>query len=137
MFFTYLLKMNYQIYVPRIVDPSTMAFERCSSNTFQINGRCAYQICYLYLYRTGQDGWKPESVKISGYNTRDATFYSNTFIPSDNWYEFNLCQNASPSLTQKKKENASSSHQISTWSWFIYVILGLVLSVLMWLLYSI
>lgn len=137
MFFTYLLKMNHQIYAPRIDDPSTRAFERCSSDTFQINGPCAYQICYLYLYRTGPDGWKPESVKISGYNTRGATFYYNTSIPSDKWYGFNLCQNASPSLTQKKKESASSSHQISTRSWFIYVILGLVLSVLMWLLYSI
>lgn len=123
MFFTYLLKMNHQIYAPRIDDPSTRAFERCSSDTFQINGPCAYQICYLYLYRTGPDGWKPESVKIYGYNTRAVTFYYNTFIPSDIWYGFNLC------------ENASSSHQISTRSWFIYLMLGLVLSVLMWLLY--
>ena len=123
MFFTYLLKMNHQIYAPRIDDPSTRAFERCSSDTFQINGPCAYQICYLYLYRTGPDGWKPESVKIYGYNTRAVTFYYNTFLPSDIWYGFNLCQ------------NASSSHQISTRSWFIYLMLGLVLSVLMWLLY--
>ncbi|KAM3688537.1 hypothetical protein ACJW31_10G158400 [Castanea mollissima] len=108
-----------QIYAPRIDDPSTRAFERCSSDTFQINGPCAYQICYLYLYRTGPDGWKPDSVKIYGYNTRAVTFYYNTFIPSDIWYGFNLCQ------------NSSSSHQISTWSWFIYVMLGLVLSVLM------
>ncbi|KAF3947226.1 hypothetical protein CMV_026609, partial [Castanea mollissima] len=43
------------IYAPRIDDPSTRAFERCSSDTFQINGPCAYQICYLYLYRTGPD----------------------------------------------------------------------------------
>lgn len=123
MFFTYLLKMNHQIYAPRIDDPSTRAFERCSSDTFQINGPCAYQICYLYLYRTGPDGWKPESVKIYGYNTRAVTFYYNTFLPSDIWYGFNLCQ------------NASSSHQISTRSWFTYLMLGLVLSVLMWLLY--
>lgn len=123
MFFTYLLQMNHQIYAPRIDDPSTRAFERCSSDTFQINGPCAYQICYLYLYRTGPDGWKPESVKIYGYNTRAVTFYYNTFLPSDIWYGFNLCQ------------NASSSHQISTRSWFIYLMLGLVLSVLMWLLY--
>ena len=115
--------MNHQIYAPRIDDPSTRAFERCSSDTFQINGPCAYQICYLYLYRTGPDGWKPESVKIYGYNTRAVTFYYNTFLPSDIWYGFNLCQ------------NASSSHQISTRSWFIYLMLGLVLSVLMWLLY--
>ncbi|XP_062153644.1 embryo-specific protein ATS3B-like [Alnus glutinosa] len=108
-----------QIYAPRLDDPSTRAFERCSSDTFQIYGPCAYQICYVYLYRTGPDGWKPETVKIYGYNTRAVTFTYNTFIPSDLWYGFNLCQ------------NASSSHQHSSWKWFVYVMLGLILSALM------
>jgi hypothetical protein len=114
------LKLDHQIYAPRLDDPSTRAFERCSSDTFQINGPCAYQICYVYLYRTGPDGWKPETVKIYGYNTRAVTFTYNTFIPSDLWYGFNLCQ------------NASSSHQHSSWKWFMYVMLGLILSALMW-----
>jgi hypothetical protein len=113
------LKLDHQIYAPRLDDPSTRAFERCSSDTFQINGPCAYQICYVYLYRTGPDGWKPETVKIYGYNTRAVTFTYNTFIPSDLWYGFNLCQ------------NASSSHQHSSWKWFMYVMLGLILSALM------
>ncbi|KHG29941.1 Envelope glycoprotein [Gossypium arboreum] len=74
-----------QIYAPRLDDPTSRAFERCSSDTFEIKGPCAYQICYVYLYRTGPDGWKPETVKIYGYNSRAVTFYYDTFIPGDTW----------------------------------------------------
>ncbi|KAI4351867.1 hypothetical protein L6164_006172 [Bauhinia variegata] len=106
-----------QIYAPRLDDPSSKTFERCSSDTFQINGPCAYQICYVYAYRTGLDGWRPETVKIYGHNTRAVTFYYNTFIPADTWYGFNLC-NAS-----------SSSHQLSSHLiWIICMVLGFVLS---------
>ncbi|MBA0806444.1 hypothetical protein Gohar_005897, partial [Gossypium harknessii] len=52
------------IYVPRLDDPASRAFERCSSDNFEIKGPCAYQICYVYLYRTGPDGWKPEQVTL-------------------------------------------------------------------------
>ncbi|KAK8537080.1 hypothetical protein V6N12_043259 [Hibiscus sabdariffa] len=86
-----------QIYAPRLDDPSSRAFERCSSDTFEINGPCAYQICYVYLYRTGPDGWKPETVKIYAYNSRAVTFYYNTFIPHDIWYGFNYCNSSSSS----------------------------------------
>ncbi|KAF2318047.1 hypothetical protein GH714_041378 [Hevea brasiliensis] len=55
-----------EVYVKRLDDPSSGTFERCSTDTFQINGPCAYDICYLYLLRSGSDGWKPESVKIYG-----------------------------------------------------------------------
>ncbi|CAK7337121.1 unnamed protein product [Dovyalis caffra] len=72
-----------QIYAPRLDDPSTGTFERCSSDTFQIAGPCAYQICYVYLYRSGRDGWKPGTVTISGYYSRTITFTYNTFIPRD------------------------------------------------------
>ncbi|PON59983.1 Embryo-specific [Trema orientale] len=101
-----------QIYAPRLDDPSTRTFERCSSDTFQIYGPCAYQICYVYLYRTGPDGWKPESVKIYGYNSKAASFYYNTFIPSDTWFGFNLCK------------SASSSHRHLGLRWW-FVIIGL------------
>ncbi|KAE9611277.1 hypothetical protein Lal_00011454 [Lupinus albus] len=105
-----------QIYAPRLDDPASGTFESCSSDTFQINGPCAYQICYVYLYRSGYDGWKPESVKISGYNSRPVTFYYNTYIPSDTWYGFNLCN------------DASSSFQVSTKTWFICIVLGFFLN---------
>lgn len=108
-----------QIYAPRLDDPSTDAFESCSSDTFEIRGPCAYQICYVYLYRTGPDGWKPESVKIYGANSRAVSFYYNTFIPSDIWYGFNLCR------------SASSAHQQRVPRWSVYVILGLLLCALL------
>ncbi|KAL6127822.1 hypothetical protein ACLB2K_071183 [Fragaria x ananassa] len=41
-----------QIYAPRLDDPSAKTFESCSMDTFEIYGPCAYQICYVYLYRT-------------------------------------------------------------------------------------
>ncbi|KAG6576771.1 Embryo-specific protein ATS3B, partial [Cucurbita argyrosperma subsp. sororia] len=72
-----------QIYVPRIDDPSRRIFERCSSDTFSVSGPCAYQICYVYLYRTGPDAWIPTTVKISGPNSRPVTFNYNTAIPND------------------------------------------------------
>ncbi|RDX65010.1 Embryo-specific protein ATS3B, partial [Mucuna pruriens] len=84
-----------QIYAPGLDNPASGTFESCSSDTFQINGPCAYQICYVYLYRSGSDGWKPESVKINSYNGKPVTFYYNTFIPRDTWYGFNLCHRAS------------------------------------------
>uniref|UniRef100_A0A803R359 Embryo-specific protein ATS3B n=1 Tax=Cannabis sativa TaxID=3483 RepID=A0A803R359_CANSA len=85
-----------QIYAARLDDPATKTFESCSSDSFQVNGvPCAYQICYVYLYRTGPDGWKPESVKIYGYNSKAVTFYYNTFIPSDTWFGFNYCSSSS------------------------------------------
>ncbi|XP_073259631.1 embryo-specific protein ATS3B-like [Populus alba] len=56
-----------QIYAQRLDDPSRRTFERCSSDSFQISGPCGYQICSVYLYRSGPDGWKPATVRISGY----------------------------------------------------------------------
>ncbi|XP_061373952.1 embryo-specific protein ATS3B [Gastrolobium bilobum] len=105
-----------QIYAPRLDKPSSRRFERCSSDTFQISGPCAYQICYVYLYRSGSDGWKPDTVKISSYNGRPVTFYYKKFIPRDKWYGFNLCN------------DASSSRHVSTQKWLICMVLGFVLS---------
>ncbi|XP_012440241.1 embryo-specific protein ATS3B [Gossypium raimondii] len=104
-----------QIYVPRLDDPASRAFEQCSSDKFEIKGPCAYQICYVYLYRTGPDGWKPEQVKIYGYNSRAVTFYYDTFIPGDTWYGFNYCN------------SASSSHRWIGQTSFLFVVLWFVL----------
>ncbi|XP_045808442.1 embryo-specific protein ATS3B [Trifolium pratense] len=108
-----------QIYSPRLDDPSSGTFESCSSDTFQINGPCAYQICYVYLYRSGSSGWKPDTVKINGYNGRPVTFYYNTFIPRDTWYGFDLCN------------NAASSYKVTAQKCLLLVILGFVLSFLL------
>ncbi|XP_057484762.1 embryo-specific protein ATS3A-like [Actinidia eriantha] len=80
-----------EVYAQRLDNPSSGTFERCSTDTFQINGPCTYQICYLYLYRTGSDGWKPETVNINGPNIKPVTFYYNTFLPNGVWYGFNQC----------------------------------------------
>ncbi|XP_010033959.2 embryo-specific protein ATS3B [Eucalyptus grandis] len=80
-----------QVYAPRLDDPSTHTFERCSTDTFDIYGPCTYQVCYIYLYRSGYDGWKPESVTVYGYYTKAVTFYYNTFIPNNVWFGFNHC----------------------------------------------
>ncbi|KAK6148964.1 hypothetical protein DH2020_016489 [Rehmannia glutinosa] len=80
-----------QVYAPRLDNPRSRTFERCSTDTFQINGPCTYQICYLYLYRSGYDGWMPYDVTVYGYNTQPVAFYYNVMIPGDMWYGFNHC----------------------------------------------
>uniref|UniRef100_A0A2P2IQX2 Embryo-specific protein ATS3B n=1 Tax=Rhizophora mucronata TaxID=61149 RepID=A0A2P2IQX2_RHIMU len=108
-----------QIYVPRLDDPSTGTFERCSSDTFQISGPCAYQICYAYVYRTGPDGWKPESVRIYGYHSRTVTFDLNTYIPSNVWYGVNLCG------------STSSARPRPIPAWAVFLVLGILAGVLL------
>ncbi|KAI3419022.1 uncharacterized protein J3R85_013540 [Psidium guajava] len=85
-----------QVYVPRLGNPSSRAFERCSTDTFRINGPCAYQICYLYLFRDGPDGWRPKHVTVEAHasyygQSQPVTFYYGTFIPRAVWYGFNYC----------------------------------------------
>ncbi|KAL3528863.1 hypothetical protein ACH5RR_008185 [Cinchona calisaya] len=80
-----------QVYAPRLDDPRSRTFEGCSTDTFQISGPCTYQICYLYLYRSGRDGWRPYDVTVYGYNTSPVTFYYDVFLPRDIWYGFNYC----------------------------------------------
>ncbi|XP_048336503.2 embryo-specific protein ATS3A [Ziziphus jujuba] len=88
-----------QVYAPRLDDPSSRTFERCSRDTFEIYGPCTYQICYLYLYRSGYDGWKPDTVQVYGYNTKSVSFYYNTFIPGDVWFGFNYCNGGASALS--------------------------------------
>ncbi|KAK9923153.1 hypothetical protein M0R45_031585 [Rubus argutus] len=90
---------GYQVYAPRIDDPHSRTFESCSTYTFQISGPCTYQICYVYLYRSGYDGWKVDTVTIYGHYTRAATFYYNAFIPNNLWFGFDLCHGTSASST--------------------------------------
>nr|GEU95843.1 embryo-specific protein ATS3B-like [Tanacetum cinerariifolium] len=92
-----------QVYAPRIDDPTSRTFESCSSDTFEIYGPCTYQICYLYLYRSGYDGWLPERVDVYGYNTRAVSFNFNVWIPADVWYGLDYCSSyASHSLCLSK-----------------------------------
>lgn len=80
-----------QVYAQRLDDPASRAFESCSSDTYELYGPCTYQICYLYLYRNGHDGWLPERVDVYGYSTKAASFYFNVWIPADVWYGLDYC----------------------------------------------
>ncbi|XP_051148015.1 embryo-specific protein ATS3B-like [Andrographis paniculata] len=80
-----------QVYVPRLDNPRAHAFERCSTDTFQIYGPCTNQICYLYPYRAGNDGWMPSDVTVYGHDSKAVTFYYNVKMPRDKWYGFNNC----------------------------------------------
>ncbi|KAF5177934.1 Embryo-specific protein ats3 [Thalictrum thalictroides] len=86
---------GYQVYVRRLDDPSSGAFESCSTDTYQISGPCMSRICYLYLVSVGSDGWKPESITVYGHYTQAVTFYYNTFLPNGVWYGFNYCNTGS------------------------------------------
>lgn len=86
-----------EVYAPRLDDPSSGAFEACSVDTYDISGPCTYDICYLYVYRSGYDGWKLKSAEVYGRYTRSISFYYNTFIPRDVWYGFDYCNGVSAS----------------------------------------
>ncbi|KAG6481814.1 embryo-specific protein ATS3A-like [Zingiber officinale] len=92
---------NNQVYAPRLDNPSSGAFERCSTDTFKIQGPCGYGVCYLYLRRDGQDGWTPEWVKIYEPGAQSAlTFYYGSRLPNGIWYGFNHCPSVSSTLTE-------------------------------------
>ncbi|CAL0324159.1 unnamed protein product [Lupinus luteus] len=86
---------GHQVYAPRLDDPYSKTFERCSTDTFKIKGQCTNPICYLYLYRTGYDGWVPEYVTVSSHNYKPVTFYYNTGVPHGVWFGFNNCHGSS------------------------------------------
>nr|XP_009619862.1 embryo-specific protein ATS3B-like isoform X2 [Nicotiana tomentosiformis]XP_016447423.1 PREDICTED: uncharacterized protein LOC107772422 isoform X2 [Nicotiana tabacum] len=109
-----------QVYAPRLDDPSSRAFERCSKDTYTVYGPCTYQICYVYLYRSGYDGWIPYDVTIYGYHTKAVTFTYNVGIPSDTWYGHNYCR----SRAVKSAQNLGWS-LLSIGSTMLYTIAGL------------
>ncbi|XP_059313593.1 embryo-specific protein ATS3A-like [Lycium barbarum] len=89
---------GFEVYAPRLDNPSSRIFERCSTDTFKINGPCTYEICYLYLKRVGSDGWKPQSVKVYGPSRPVITFKFNKFLPNGVWFGFNHCLKLSASV---------------------------------------
>lgn len=89
-----------EVYAPRLDDPYSRTFEKCSTDTFDIRGPCTYEICYIYLLRVGSDGWKPETVKIYGPNGRAVTFNYNSFLPNGVWFGFNHCNSVPVSTNE-------------------------------------
>ncbi|KAL8476714.1 hypothetical protein ACS0TY_029131 [Phlomoides rotata] len=80
-----------KIYDPKLEDPDFRTLGRCATDTFDLYGPCTNQICYMYLYRTGNDGWIPSNVTVYAYNTKPVTFYFNVNIPKGVQYGFNYC----------------------------------------------
>ncbi|XP_027343451.1 embryo-specific protein ATS3B-like [Abrus precatorius] len=56
-----------KVYVPRLDDPNSGKFNQCSTDKFEIYRPCLRPLCYLLLYRTGVDGWIPNTVTIYDY----------------------------------------------------------------------
>ncbi|KAJ0259388.1 Embryo-specific protein ATS3A [Hirschfeldia incana] len=97
-----------EVYVKRLDNPKSKAFEKCSSDTYKINGPCMRDVCYLHLLRQGSDGWKPENVKVYGSSIRSVTFYYNLFLPNGVWYGFDVCNGIA-----NANANAKSSQPIT------------------------
>ncbi|KAL5228688.1 hypothetical protein ABZP36_016953 [Zizania latifolia] len=94
-----------EVYAARLDSPSSGTFERCATDTFRVGGPCGYGVCYLYLRRSGRDGWTPQWVRV--YEpTADipATFYYGDPLPNAVWYGFNRC----PHLTAASSAGAAA-----------------------------
>ncbi|KAJ8431861.1 hypothetical protein Cgig2_023505 [Carnegiea gigantea] len=100
-----------QVYVARLDDPSSGTFEACSTDTFDMYGPCTYDVCYVYLYRRGQDGLKVGTVRISGKYIRTVTFSYNDWIPSNVWWGFNYCHDLMQAILNIKIFSNIQSHQ--------------------------
>nr|VDD27267.1 unnamed protein product [Brassica oleracea] len=84
-----------KVVAPRLDEPLTGGggFEKCSSDTFQVKGQCLDTICSLYIYRSGPDGWIPETVEIYEEGSKSVKFDFNKNVPDNTWYGHNYCNN--------------------------------------------
>ncbi|KAF0920386.1 hypothetical protein E2562_034843 [Oryza meyeriana var. granulata] len=82
-----------EVYAASLASPSsTRAFERCATDTFRVGGPCGYGVCYLYLRRTGRNGWTPQWVRVyEPTSDTPSTFYYGDPLPNAVWYGFNRC----------------------------------------------
>ncbi|XP_010483918.1 PREDICTED: chitin-binding lectin 1-like [Camelina sativa] len=87
-----------QVVAPRLNEPLSGGrggFEKCSSDTFQIKGECLNTICSVYIYRSGLDGWIPETVEIFKEGSKSVKFDFNENVPENIWSGNNNCNNTS------------------------------------------
>ncbi|PIN12580.1 hypothetical protein CDL12_14806 [Handroanthus impetiginosus] len=78
-----------EVFAPNIDDPDSGRFQPGSWNVLVLNGPCMNRtICYLFLYRSGDDGWIPYDVFILQHL---ANFYFNVRIPNNGWFGYNKC----------------------------------------------
>ncbi|KAJ1413399.1 PLAT/LH2 domain superfamily [Sesbania bispinosa] len=81
-----------QIYVPKLDDPDSGRFDRCAIDALHVTGGgCIKSICSLYLFRSGPDGWRPETVIAYDYISPPVTFFYDIDIPEGDGYGYNYC----------------------------------------------
>uniref|UniRef100_A0A0E0JEP3 Uncharacterized protein n=1 Tax=Oryza punctata TaxID=4537 RepID=A0A0E0JEP3_ORYPU len=91
-----------EVYAARLAgaSPSSGAFERCATDTFRVGGPCGYGVCYLYLRRSGGDGWTPQWVRVyEPTSDTPSTFYYGDPLPNAVWYGFNRCPRLAAAAT--------------------------------------
>ncbi|KAK4252894.1 hypothetical protein QN277_011028 [Acacia crassicarpa] len=88
-------KYGHQVYVPRMDELPSAKLDRCITKAARCTGPCTSQICYMYIYRNGDDGWKPHDITVSGNFSKPFVFYFNTLIPNHAWFGFNFCKTSS------------------------------------------
>ncbi|PIN09691.1 hypothetical protein CDL12_17725 [Handroanthus impetiginosus] len=67
-------------------------FWRCSLDSYLLYGPCMNPtICYLFLYRSGNDGWIPLEVIISRPQGIYYYFTFNASLPNNTWFGINNC----------------------------------------------
>ncbi|KAK1434064.1 hypothetical protein QVD17_10982 [Tagetes erecta] len=82
-----------QVDAPRLNDPRTSMFDQYATASFGLRGPCmSSDICYLNIYRSGDDGWMPESVIIYELDImKPIQIYLNEWIPANDWYRVGYC----------------------------------------------
>nr|UUZ33065.1 nodule-specific PLAT/LH2 domain protein [Medicago truncatula f. tricycla] len=95
-----------KLYVKRLDDPG--AFKKCTTVSFDVMGECTSQICELYLFRKGRDGWKPETVVVYDYNYPPVIFNYNVCLTKGRGIGYNYCGQGSNQISSIPKIKACS-----------------------------
>jgi len=84
------------------------AFKKCTTVSFDVMGECTSQICELYLFRKGRDGWKPETVVVYDYNYPPVIFNYNICLTKGRGIGYNYCGQGSNQISSIPKIKACS-----------------------------
>ncbi|PIN09692.1 hypothetical protein CDL12_17726 [Handroanthus impetiginosus] len=81
-----------KILAPHLEYEHPERFQPGSLDVFVLDGPCMNPIaCYLFLYRSGNDGWTPSDVFISQRYGGQVDFLFNVAIPNNGWFGYNNC----------------------------------------------
>ncbi|XP_058768876.1 uncharacterized protein LOC131642674 isoform X1 [Vicia villosa] len=85
--------LDSEIYVPRLDGPDSGPFRRCRTMSFDVKAPepCMGEICKLYLFRNGTDGWMPETVTAYDYHYPPVIFNYNFFLSEGPGVGHNYC----------------------------------------------